>query len=98
MKIVFAPKELEWLNATTLSLSAVAARRRDDDDGKLMRLAAKMKYKFTPNASYVNLTGRERDLVLDIVRYAKTQLTGLNAVGEEAEVLSSIEGKVYDPY
>jgi hypothetical protein len=93
MKITFTNNELTWLNVYVNTMRVLANKHRDEDGGELLRLTTKMQYKFTPNASYVHLTQKERKLVIQM---AAKRLTYMNQdiANTEHEVVKSILGKV----
>lgn len=87
MKIKFNDIELNWLNAV---LNKVF-------DYKLIgythvRRVAKLKNKFTPSASYCSLTGKDREFLLELVRFRK----GMTAtkLSDEIFLLENVERKL----
>lgn len=94
MKIVFTQSELSWLNNYVKVFLGLAAKHRDEDKGRMLRLAGKMKHKFTPNASYVWLSLKERDLLYNI---AETRLRAVqDTLSPEREVAGSIIDKLVE--
>lgn len=94
MKIQLAQAELLWLNNIITPYLALAMKHREQDGGKLMRLVGKMRYKFTPNAAYVSLNKRERELLRDLIDYRLGQLGARDAMTEEVPFLQTLKTKV----
>lgn len=92
MKIVFTAPELDWLYNVAHHLST-AAERIEQYNGFLPDMA-RMRYKFSPNASYVNLKVRERELLRMIAGYRLKSIAPLDQAGSEFQTVQSIQRKL----
>jgi hypothetical protein len=90
MKVTFTDTEKEWLNEKLKGALLVAGIR---GEAKLMRVLSKMRYKFEPNAPYVHLTGKDRVLLAELVKY-RIQSLGRTSISPELDTLSGIANKL----
>jgi hypothetical protein len=74
MKIVFSAQELSWLHYIINKLLVIVAKSKEKDAVKTLRTLKKMQYKFSPNASYVQLTQKEIRLLLSVVNHRMDML------------------------
>jgi hypothetical protein len=91
MKIVFDAAELTWLHEFVNQTLMVARGR--EDFAPLARTAAKMRYKFHGIPSYVNLTGKERALLSEMIDYRLGSLRG-DLMSVEAPLLKQIRERL----
>lgn len=93
MRFNFSELELQFLHAYTQRTLFVASARKGDDGGALLRLVSKMKYKFTPNASTVYLTAKEKKAARALVDYALRGSSDLET-GDIPEMLRGLKEKL----
>lgn len=91
MKISFTDPERQWLHRMVSALIRVAHKGNQ----KLISAAGKMRYKFDGPASYVNLTQRERALLMAIASHRRESLQ--TSPSEERDITSSILFKLEGP-
>lgn len=90
MKIKFTETELAYLNEK-ISICIAYKRHIEPSDARAL---AKMRYKFTPNASLVSLTARERSFIESLVQYRLNDLMNVNSITPEAQTCDAIKAKV----
>lgn len=88
MKVAFTQPELAWLNDKTNKLMRVCA---GTNNVPLQRVAAKMRYKFTPNASVCYLTQKESAALFALV---EARVVELEPQGPEALMMKEIVRKL----
>ncbi len=94
MKITFTQDELSWLNMMINILLPVACKEKDADGGRNLRLLAKMRYKFTPNAAaYVSLTRTERTFLAQFTSHVLERGRELNALMPHQATMQSVLAK-----
>lgn len=87
MRVEFTQDELGWLHALMLALMKFAAANKDD---AILTTAAKMRHKFTPNATVVYLTQKQRSALMALTTYRAAKLEETGALTEEHAVIKSI--------
>lgn len=90
MKINFNTNELGYLYE---KVNVMLAHKREIDPDT-MRILSRIRYKFTPNASYVNLNATERELVRALAQYRNALLENTNSFGIERDIIQSLLKKV----
>src|SRR5581483_10482582 len=88
MKFTLTQEQLSYLNDRVSSL--IVVMKNPDVDEKLYRLAAKMKYKFTPNSKYVWLSQKERQLLCDMLQYRLNALIEAKVQTEEFDLVGNL--------
>ncbi len=92
MKVVFNEQQLAWIRDCLGRL--FVAVHKDNASRDLLRQLGNLRYKFTPNASYVNLSVKERDFINSVMSYRASKLVGLDGVGDEAKLLGEMKVKL----
>lgn len=95
MKVTFDGKELTWLHTYINALVLLTQKRTDTESVKLYKSACNMRYKFTPNASYVHLKRSERELVHSLATHRAKEI-GTDVMSDGADeypVVTSIMNK-----
>jgi hypothetical protein len=92
MKLTFSSTELEYLHDKMCFLMDQV--NRPELSPELARVISKMKYKFTPNASLVYLTQKERAFLLELLTYRQNSLIKVNAISEEADLIQALMEKL----
>lgn len=91
MKFTFTAHELTWLHDTLNALHLISAKNLESEDGAMLaRLVSKLRHKFTPNALALHMTGKERQVVSDLVGYRLSQIKGTLQEATEGATLKSI--------
>lgn len=91
MKFTFQQNELSYLHQL---VSAILARAPKDVEPVVIRTFSKMRWKFTPTALYVNLTGKERNVLSSMLNYRLVQLNQAGPLNEEGNLVDSLLGKL----
>lgn len=94
MKLHLTEDELKWLHYNITNLLPIATKHKEEDRGKSMRTLSKMKYKFTPNATLVNLTTKERELLFLILQHRLVGLESRGSLSEETPFIKSLSQKI----
>jgi hypothetical protein len=92
MKVTFSNAELHWIHEVLGRL--IVAVHKDGSPRSLVRQLVRLRYKFTPNASYVNVKVKERQFLNEILEYRSAKLVGLEGVGPEATMVKDIQTKL----
>lgn len=88
MKFTFSEQETKYLGTLVTTILELAPR---DVEPTVIRTFGKMRWKFAPNSLYVNLTGKERNVLASMLNY---RLVQLNYLGNEAELADSLMTKL----
>jgi len=94
MKLHFTPSELAWLNYHVDRVIVLTAKRSEPKSELMARTAARMRYKFTPNAQTVYLNGNERALLVTLCGYRAAHMPDNPLSVEEAPVVRGILTKL----
>jgi hypothetical protein len=94
MKFVFTQDEMAWADfALTIWANAATTQK----DYRQAKLAARTRYKFAPNSSYVDLSGKEQELLKRVSAIAAAQVKPGSPEGPVVtSVLKKLEGVAND--
>jgi hypothetical protein len=68
LKITFSGPELSWLHTRVNNLLSILMREKQFN-APTIRILKKMQYKFSPNASYTNLTRKEAGILTQVATH-----------------------------
>jgi hypothetical protein len=91
MKVQFDSTELAWVQDT---LARLLVTLHKDGQKEIVGQLSRLRYKFTPNASYVNLKAKEIAFLEHLIRFRYDNFNWLAAMGSEAATLRSIRSKL----
>lgn len=90
MKFSFTPDELTWLHGVVDRLIHISAKSALPE---VANKAAKMRYKFAPNALHVFLNTEERKALSRLVSH-RLEALGPTSISTEYGLLTSLKGKL----
>lgn len=93
MKIIFTNHELQYLREK-IEVILHLMRKAKEVNLLEVRAAAKMRYKFTPNANNSYLGNKERNLLLDILTYRQNMLVNMADINNEFNIVQSLLEKL----
>ena len=91
MKHQFSHTELAWLNHYVTQLLLVTRPRADAQDTN--KVAHKMRFKFSGQPLWVNLNGRERELLTGLIMYRESTLS-TDLANEELQLVRGLRRKL----